>query len=136
MTGPERLVFIGFHLTKKENQDRKSGPNWFGSVRFCGFNRSLGPDFQALEWSGVDWTGLDWSGLDWSGLDWSGLEWSGLEWTGLNWMNSVDWSGLDWTPIQWILPQIYVFWVESSGVHMDYGGDSKVLENWQVFFFV
>ena len=49
MTRPERPVFIGFHLTKKENQDRKSGPNRFGSVRFCGFNRSLGPDFQALE---------------------------------------------------------------------------------------
>ena len=48
MTSPERPVFIGFHLTKKENQDRKSGPNWFGSVQFCGFNRSLGPDFQAL----------------------------------------------------------------------------------------
>ena len=48
MTGPERPVFIGFHLTKKENQDCKSGPNRFGSVWFCGFNRSLGPDFQAL----------------------------------------------------------------------------------------
>ena len=48
MTGPERPVFIGFHLMKKENQDRKSGPNQFGSVRFCGFNQSLGPDFQAL----------------------------------------------------------------------------------------
>ena len=48
MTGPERPVFIGFHLTKKENQDCKSGPNRFSSVRFCGFNRSLGPDFQAL----------------------------------------------------------------------------------------
>jgi hypothetical protein len=38
---------------KKENQDRKSGPNRFGPVRFCGFNRSLGPDFQALIWMGI-----------------------------------------------------------------------------------
>ena len=33
---------------KKENQDCKSGPNRFGSVQFCGFNRFLGLYFQAL----------------------------------------------------------------------------------------
>ena len=50
----------------------------------------------------------------------------------------MDWTGVDWTPFQWwILPKYFILgespyglhWspVESSGVHMDYGGDSKVL---------
>ena len=55
----------------------------------------------------------------------------------------MDWTGVDWTPFQWwILPKYFnlgespygLHWspVESSGVHMDYGGDSKVLAECEV----
>ena len=62
----------------------------------------------------VDWTGLD---SNWTGLD--------SDWTGLD----SDWTGLDSSPVK------SIFWVESiwspvesSGVHMDSGGDCKVLQ--------
>ena len=80
-----------------------------------------------MEWTGLDsveWTGLDsveWTGLDWTGLsgvEWTRLDWSGLEWTGL------DWTGLDSNPVD-SPPNICIL----GGVHMDYGGDSKVLDH-------
>ena len=54
----------------------------------------------------VDWTGLDsnWTGLD---SDWTGLDSSPVK--AIFWVESI------WSP------------VESSGVHMDSGGDCQVL---------
>ena len=49
----------------------------------------------------------------------SGVEWTGLDWSGL------EWSGVDSSPHQYM--HLAVFCKESSGVHMDSGGDSKVL---------
>ena len=40
LTGPEELVFIGWILMKRKNQDHKSSPN-----------QSLGLDLQALVWA-------------------------------------------------------------------------------------
>ena len=53
-------------------------------------------------------------------MDWTGLEWSGLEW-----------SGVDSSPHQYM--HLAVFCKESSGVHMDSGGDNKVLDFLDVF---
>ena len=57
------------------------------------------------------------------------VEWSGVEWTGLDW-SEVDLSGVEWIPVHInICTWLYFVKspVESSGVHMDSWGDSKVL---------
>ena len=36
----------------------------------------------------------------------------------------VEWTGVEWTPVP---HHLAAFWVESTGLHMDSGGDSKVL---------
>ena len=70
--------------------------------------------------------GVDLSGLDWTGVDWSGLQSSGFSSNICIWSESMEWTGLEWTGLHsngGFSPNI-LFWVR---VHMDYGGDSKVL---------
>ena len=52
--------------------------------------------------------------MEWTGLDWSGVDLSGVEWTPVH-INICTWLYFVKSPL------------ESSGVHMDSGGDSKVL---------